>query len=324
MGYVFGSIFAGEINNYLKLTSEAGRYVGKIKSSLKSFDIYLFRHHIKDKALTESLVQAWLDEKNVKPRTKAGILDNVGGFAKYLTSVGYYACLPEPPIVHQDYIPYIFSSEELENIFRVADNHQARPNSRFTETQFPIVLRVLYGCGIRLREALTMVWKEVDLDSGIIAIRKAKNQKQRLVPISKSLKIVLALYRRYTMSNGICPEYVFESQMRPGNPYDNSTFWRWFSKTLNMAGINFTRRTTHERGPCPHCLRHQFVVHSFMKSEAEGRNMENTVPFLSAYLGHEGILETQEYLRASYILYTQSHQRINAYTDGMFPEVDFE
>lgn len=52
--------------------------------------------------------------------------------------------------------------------------------------------------------------------------------------------------------------------------------------------------------------------------------MENTVPFLSAYLGHEGILETQKYLRASYILYVQSHRRISAYTDGMFPEVDFE
>jgi len=324
MSHIFGSILADEMNDYLNLAIGAGRYIGKIKSSLKSLDIYLTNHSIKDKTLTESLVQSWLDEKNVKPRTKAGILENVRGFAKYLTSIGYQTCLPEPPIVHQDYIPYIFSNEELASIFHAADNHQAHPNSRFTEVQFPVVLRVLYGCGLRLREALTIVWKEVDLEHGIITIRKAKNQKQRLVPISESLKNVLTLYRRFTMSNGICPEYVFESKMCPGNPYDNSTFWRWFSKILYEAGINFTRRSTHERGPCPHCLRHLFVVHSFMKSEAEGRNMENTVPFLSAYLGHEGILETQEYLRASYILYTQSHQRINVYTDGMFPEVDFE
>jgi len=36
MGHMFGSILADEMNNYLKLAVGAGRYIGKIKSSLKS------------------------------------------------------------------------------------------------------------------------------------------------------------------------------------------------------------------------------------------------------------------------------------------------
>jgi integrase/recombinase XerD len=324
MSYIFNSIFANEINDYLKLVVESGRYVGKIKSSLKSLDSYLTSRSSADKILTESMARSWLDGKNVKPRTKAGILNDVRGFAKYLTSVGHQVCLPDIPLLHQDYIPYIFSSEELASIFHAADNHQAKSHCLPTDIQFPVLLRVLYGCGLRLREALTITWKEIDLNSGVILIHKAKNQKERVVPISDSLKSILVLYQRLVLSNGSCREYVFESHRNPGNPYYNSTFWDWFSKILCKAGISYTRNSIHERGPCPHCLRHLFVIHSFMKSEAEGRDLGNTVPFLSAYLGHEGLLETQKYLRASYILYTQSHQRVNEYIGGIFPEVSFE
>lgn len=324
MGYVFNSIFADEINKYIKLVASSGRYIEKIKSSLKSLDIYLTRLPATDKILTESLVKVWLDEKNVKPQTKIRILNDIRGFAKYLISIGYQAGLPETPISHQDYIPYIFSSKELEDIFDEADNCQVYTFDSPAGIQFPIVLRILYGCGLRLREALTITWREINFDLGIITVHKAKNQKQRLVPFSNSLKNVLLLYREFVFSDGGSRNYVFESYCNPGNPYDNSTFWRWFSKILHKANICFVRGSIHERGPCPHCMRHIFVVHSFMKSEAEGRDMENTVPFLSAYIGHEGILETQKYLRASYILYTESHQKINAYIGDVFPAVSFE
>jgi len=324
MSYVFNSVFANEINDYLKLVVESGMYPKKIKSSLKSLDRHLTSQTSVHKTLTESLIQLWLDEKNVKPQTKAGILNDVKGFAKYLTTGGYKVSLPDPPVLHQDYIPYIFSNEELASIFHAADNLQGHSHCLPTDIQFPVLLRLLYGCGLRLREAITIEWKEIDLDNGVIRIHKAKNQKQRVVPISDSLKSVLLLYQRFVLSNGSCYSYVFESHRNFGNPYDNSTFWNWFSKILCKAGINFIRNSIHERGPCPHCLRHLFVIHSFMKSEAEGRDLENTVPFLSAYLGHEGILETQKYLRASYILYTQSHLRVNDYIGGVFPEVSFE
>ena len=324
MGYVFSSVFADEINDYIRLVVSTGRYVDKIRSSLKSLDIYLTNHFVADKTLAESLLRAWLGEKKVKPQTKDRILKDINGFAKYLASVGYQIHLPESPISHNDYIPYIFSNEELTNIFHVADNYQVHTHGSPTDIQFPITLRILYCCGLRLREALTITWKEVDLSRGVITIHKAKNQKQRLVPISDSLSNVLALYQRFAFTGIRSHKYVFESHYKPGNPYDNSTFWRWFSKILTAANISYTRRTIHERGPCPHCMRHMFVIHSFMKSEAEGWDMENITPFLCAYLGHEGILETQKYLRASYILYSQSHQKISAHIGDVFPEVSFE
>ena len=54
MGYVFSSVFADEINKYINLVASSGRYIEKIKSSLKSLDIYLSSLPAPDKTLTES------------------------------------------------------------------------------------------------------------------------------------------------------------------------------------------------------------------------------------------------------------------------------
>jgi len=61
-------------------------------------------------------------------------------------------------------------------------------------------------------------------------------------------------------------------------------------------------------------------LHSFLKAEAEGRTFLETVPFLSTYLGHAGILETDKYLKARHEMYRESHEAIAAYTNDVFPE----
>jgi hypothetical protein len=58
---------------------------------------------------------------------------------------------------------------------------------------------------------------------------------------------------------------------------------------------------------------------SFLKAEAEGRGFMETVPFLSTYLGHAGLMHTDVYLRARYELYTQAHAAIADYIGGVFP-----
>ena len=45
-----------------------------------------------------------------------------------------------------------------------------------------------------------------------------------------------------------------------------------------------------------------------------------TVPFLSTYLGHEGLMRTDTYLKARHELYTKSHAVIADYTRDVFPQ----
>lgn len=53
----------------------------------------------------------------------------------------------------------------------------------------------------------------------------------------------------------------------------------------------------HSRGQCLHCFRHHFAIHSFAQAEKNGRSTDDSVPFLSVYLGHHDMDETEKYLK---------------------------
>jgi integrase len=323
MKYVYASVFASEIVKYLKLLSEAGRYIYGIQSSLRSLDKHLVDDGLSKKVLEAEIVSAWTKTRNVGTSTKADDICNVRGFCKYLTSVGFKADCPETPKVQKTYMPYVFSDAELERIITAADNFEARSKPVQSDMVFPILLRILFGCGLRLGEGRSLRWKDVDLENGVLAIREAKNLKQRFVPMDVSMTMLLKSYKAMTQVDNICGDYLFESNCNPGDPFRNNTFYEWFMRILKAAGINYAKQSNHERGPCPHCLRHCFTLKSFLKSESEGRCFEDSAIFLSAYLGHDSPKETETYLRSNHTVYTQSHKRVNSAVGHVFPEVDF-
>lgn len=319
------SILASEINSYLELLRAADRYIDGIKSSLKSLDSYLEEQNHNDKFLTEDIISSWISGKQVKNTTKASMLSEVKGFAHYLSSLGIRVDIPESPVVNSDYVPYVFSKEEFIKMVSVADNFGYGTIRHIRAAKvFPVLLRILYGCGLRLGEGLSLRWADVDLENGIIAIRKGKNMKQRLVPMSNSLTQQLVLYKKKMQSENICNDYLFESNYVSGKAFKNNSFYEWFIKVLKKSDICYSKQTRTERGPCPHCLRHTFVLHSFLKSENEGRKFEDTSAFLSAYLGHDSPKDTDKYLRASHIVYKGSHQRVNDYIGNLIPNIDFD
>jgi integrase len=324
VSYVYSSIFTTEINNYLNLVSEAGRSILKIQSTLRGLDKYLLSLNLEQKALDAETITAWLRTRTASVNTKAVDIIRLRGFVKYLVSLGIAASCPETPKRRLDYVPYMFSDVEIERIISIADNFKAGKRLTRTSLIFPILLRVLYGCGLRLGEGRSLRWKDVDLVNGILTIREAKNLKQRFVPVDESVSNLLKNYKAMTHRDNICDDYLFESNLNPGKPFQNNTFYEWFKKVQTAAGIHYTKHTQWERGPCPHCLRHRFTLMSFLKSESEGRRFEDTAPFLAAYLGHDSPTETEAYLKSSHSIYTQSHQRVDAAIGHLFPEVYFD
>ena len=323
MKYVYESAFAPEMNRYLELLSGAGRYIDRIQSSLRGLDRYLVAYGLEQRTLHAETVSAWVKTKNVSSHTKAKDVSNINGFAKFLVSLGIDASSPEPHKKRSEYVPYAFSDAEIQRIVSAADNLEVGQYLTRSSLVFPILLRLLYGCGLRLGEGRSLRWKDVDFERGILTIREAKNQKQRFVPMSATATELLTDYRAMTQNDGICTDYLFESNHAPGKPFRNKSFYEWFQKALRIAGIHYARQSTWERGPCPHCLRHCFTLKSFLKSESEGRRFEDTAPFLAAYLGHDGPKELETYLSTNHSVYTQSHKRMDAAIGHVFPEVDF-
>jgi hypothetical protein len=67
-----------------------------------------------------------------------------------------------------------------------------------------------------------------------------------------------------------------------------------------------------------------FAFKSFAKAEKSGRTIDDSVPYLSLYLGHDSLKETEKYLKFSNELYPEALKSFENYTSQVFPEVTYE
>ena len=83
---------------------------------------------------------------------------------------------------------------------------------------------------------------------------------------------------------------------------------------LQDCGIDFERVRKYERGPCLHCFRHTFVAKAFDQLLQTPLDFADAVPFISTYLGHCDLRETDKYLQANYDFFQRDHTLITDYT----------
>ena len=323
MNVVFKSILKDEIVTFLeliKLSIADSTYRGYLQT-LIDFDYFLHTENFLEKKLDADIISLWLDSLTSHLLTKKSKLSKLKRFSNYLFALGIPSTLPELPRKTTEFKPYVFTKDEMVQIFEVADDLiLERPRSRIA-AEFPLVLRILYGCGLRLGEILSLTWANIDLDYGVITVKLAKNQKQRLVPMSDELTRILKLYRKTPCFEAEDEGLVFKKNN--GEPLSKSAYWSTFDKILSELGIKNPQTAKHgERGPCIHSLRHSFTLHSLLKAESEGKSFIESVPFLSTYLGHDALMHTDKYLKARHELYTKAHTLIADYTNDVFPQID--
>lgn len=325
MSKQYSSCLAVEMNDYLNLLANADKNTLHYKTTFNSLDAYLANNNISQKALTEAVVTEWLKSLTCKLKTKRSYSGHLRRFARYLNALEIPAYEPELIQIQSNFVAYTFSDEEFAAIIDAADNFAAiKSKENETSYVFPMLLRILYGCGLRLGEAMALCWCDINFETEIITIRKAKNHKQRIVPISNSLAGVLRLYKRRAIEDNPDVNLLFESNRKKGCPYLRNTFRHWFLQILEQACISNVRSIPSERIISPHTLRHYFTFKSFLKSEAEERSLEESGPCLAAYLGHESLSGTEKYISTNYVLYKNTHDRMEESIGGLFPEVDFE
>ncbi len=113
---------------------------------------------------------------------------------------------------------------------------------------------------------------------------------------NKEVSNVLRLLERYCLAMGIVG--VPDAWLFPVSGKDESMMPKdaqyWFEKVLRLADISFPGRKKHERGLCLHCIHHVFVFKSFASVERAGRRIDASIPYLSIYLGHDSLQETEK------------------------------
>lgn len=319
------SILAPEMCGYLDLLRASNRSTAEYMYTFHSLDTYLVRNKITSKTLSEALLTDWLSSRNIVGSSKNGEIARMRTFARYLTALKIFAFELDCCQVEQTYKAYTFDNDEISKIFEIADNGSMSYRNTESGMVFPVVLRILYGTGMRISEVLDLRWEDVDLVNGILTITQAKNNTQRRVPIHSSLRDVLWQYSRRRMLGFPDDEYLFTNRdSSSGIPYKYETFGYWFKKILCAAGVDSPHSKPFARGISTHVLRHNFTFRSFQQAVSKGRNLEEIAPYLAAYLGHESFFSTEKYLTTDYTMYTDSQKQTAAAIQSVFPEVFFE
>jgi integrase len=274
--------------------------------------------------LDYDLISTWIATLSGKSSSIGNEVITIRQFLYYLRASGETVYIPEIPKIKDDYVPYIFSENELSLIFHDADNiaQKDKKADPYLPIEFPVILRLLYSCGMRIGETIAVDIADVDLENGILRLESTKGNKHRLVPMDPGMTEILEKYWLSMGFSGKDHGWLFPSGINDGHISDRAIKHR-FETILDKNGIRLKNRKKHERGPCLHCMRHVFAFKSFAKAETEGRHLDDAIPFLSIYLGHDSLNETEKYLKFSNELFPESVDAFGRFMNDLLPEVDY-
>lgn len=230
-------------------------------------------------------------------------------FFQYAMSRGYLAAAPLPTAIPKrppPFVPHIFTHEELRRLFKVIDA-DPRKCSMEPTTMHTLIL-LLYGAGLRLREATNLTRTDVDLQGNVLTIHNTKFGKTRLVPLGPQLGQALTRYEaRIKARLSEAPFFT----TRLGTAVKPDTLQHNFRILCNRAGIRRTDGTQEQ--PRLHDLRHTFAVHRLTTWYQQGADVQRLLHHLSVYLGHVHIRHTQVYLKMTPELLHEASQRFEQY-----------
>jgi len=265
---------------------------------LERFDTYCYYNGYGGRHLTKPMLEDFIYGEFERPSTHYKKEIVMKDFAEFMGRHRYDVYVPtvrSAPPRKNPHIPYIFTQEELHKFFSEVDSYP-REETNNRNVLDPVLFRLLYGSGLRVSEALNLQLKDVDSEQEVLVIRHAKNNKDRLVPITKSLmrrvQLLLDTYHRFSTDTS----FLFPSMT--GYKTDKSAVYRRFRDYLLMADIPHTTA-----GPRVHDLRHTFAVCCLKKWVLSGADLMNALPYLAAYMGHTDFRATQYYLRLTADLY---------------------
>jgi integrase len=284
---------------------------------LRRFDNFAKTFAIEDYKITKELASAWIEKSpNESASYHSNRLYMMWQFADFLVQQGYDSYLSRfKQRKSSMHTPYIFTLEEMGRIFRRLDQMKGSPCSPLKHLAFPVLYRMLYGCGLRISEALALTLKDVDVENQILHVASGKNDKERLVPMSKSLSRWCSDYIEKAHGGHNESHSFFFG--RDGSSYCVSNIEKHFRALLWDVDIPYCGKNL---GPRLHDIRHTFVCHRLNSWVKEGADLMATLPVLSKYLGHENVAGTQWYLKLTGEAYPDIVEKMNALAGYVFPE----
>ena len=270
---------------------------------LRRFDAFLYQQGLQQPELPNSLSWQWLAKQpHESANTQLSRISVVRQFAMFLCRMGHSADVPDRAMgakATSEFAPRILTHDELRRLLEAVDSLKPVAHTPMRHIVMPELFRLLYGCGLRLNEAVGLRVKDVDLVQGVLRIKDGKFHKDRLVP--PALPLVERL-QRYAEKRGHRPDDAYFFPSSRGGRWSLSPVYWMFRELLMRCGIPHGGRG---EGPRVHDLRHTFAVHTLLRWYREGADLQARLPVLAAYLGHSSIEGTQAYLHLTAELFPE-------------------
>jgi integrase/recombinase XerC len=164
------------------------------------------------------------------------------------------------------------------NINAIIDNVDYMHDEEWEILRDVALLTLIYGCGLRISEALNLKRQDAPLKSDSLLI-KGKGNKERLVPILPITQQRLKEYIKACPYGFLPNDYLFLSTR--GKKYSPVLFQRVVQRIREM--LNLPETVT------PHALRHSFATH-LLSAGADLRSIQEL-------LGHTSLSTTQRYTK---------------------------
>jgi integrase len=288
----FCRLLSRKIESYIRFRRSLGHAYESQASTLRSFARFVTQQDDLG-PLTQELALAFVQSCDVTPNVRArryGVLRN---FADYLavfdprTKALDLHALPRSRAIAP--VRILEDSELLRLLEAVRECSPLHPMR--AETLYALI-GLLASTGLRSGEALRLDRSDVDLEGGVLRIRKTKFRKDRLVPLHPTTRDALGRYARardtvYPASNS--PAFFLSLR---GGRLCPSGFNVGFRQACVKAGL----LKGLPRGLRPHDLRHRLDVTRLVKWHREGANVQPRLPLLATYLGHVRYAETAYYV----------------------------
>ena len=317
----FKSPFKKELEKFIKFKRSNGYIYGETGCYLlKHLDTFLLSLNQAKPHINQEVFDLWMTQcTSTKKSTKAHYSGAITTFCEYLRMTGHENII-QPEIsksfVNFDYIPYIFSDQEVKFMFDILIDKVKNNVQDWNIKTFYLLFCLYYGCGLRKKEALNLKVKHFSFDEKSITILDGKNKISRIIPLSESIFTQL---NKYVSMNQYKNDesYIFTNEN--GDQFKDHKLYKLYHKLLEEAHIPTRYDGKRQR---IHDLRHLFAVKSLKQMEDKGFDLYTSLPLLSVYLGHKHITETEYYLRLVQSEENKVTKKTSEYLEKLYQQKD--
>jgi integrase/recombinase XerC len=171
-------------------------------------------------------------------------------------------------------LPGILTAEQTNTLLNGASRKSSESERPYPERDIAI-LEMLYGCGVRVSELVSLNLEDVDWSEGWVRVR-GKGKKERQTPITSRALSALR-------------EYLGKRAARPG---ENAIFLNYRGLRLTDVSVrNIVKIYSEDPSVHPHSFRHAYATH-LLAAGADLRSIQEL-------LGHARLSTTQKYTQVS-------------------------